>query len=145
MSIFGTIALDIFCVRHLSSLVITVLREAHLQSTGPLFPTAEYTILKTVAISLACYMAIALIVTIFVFPQTMNHLCMDMISAQLGRLKALIEIQQEVLDAPPMELAPGTKLINTITAQRAGLVGGQRQCKYRKFFCVFTYSSVRLQ
>ena len=99
------------------------------QSIGPLIPTADYTILKSLAISVSCYMAVAIFVTIFVFPQTLNHLCMDMISAQLGRVKALVDIQREVLDADPTDLAPGTKLMESVGVQRTQLIVGQRQRK----------------
>jgi hypothetical protein len=135
MSIFGTIALDIFCVGHLSSspeFIVSQHTQNSMQTIGPLIPEADYTLLKSLAISVSCYMAVAILLTICVFPQTMNHLCMDMISTQLGRLKALVEIQQEVLDAAPLDLAPGSTLIGAIMKKRTEVIGGQRQCEWHE-------------
>ncbi|TFY63497.1 hypothetical protein EVJ58_g3215 [Rhodofomes roseus] len=79
MSIFGTIAVDIYC------------------SYGPLFPFAQYTILTSLLISLSCYMAIGLVVIIFVFPETLNHATLTTVTTLFDKLEALIILQEEVL------------------------------------------------
>ncbi|KZT71069.1 hypothetical protein DAEQUDRAFT_724415 [Daedalea quercina L-15889] len=79
MSIFGTIAADIYC------------------SYGPLFPFAEYTILTSLLTSLACYMAIGLVVIIFVFPETLNHATLTSVTTLLDTIEGLVKLQEEVL------------------------------------------------
>ncbi|KAJ3987146.1 hypothetical protein F5890DRAFT_1571904 [Lentinula detonsa] len=101
-SIFATIGLDIFC------------------SFGPLLPTAEYTLLKTFLISVGCYTGIALITTLFVFPETMSHSALRTVCEQLERVEKFVVMQGEVLktidkktdeaDKPPSASALVTKL-----------------------------------
>ncbi|KAJ7186248.1 hypothetical protein B0H12DRAFT_1173827 [Mycena haematopus] len=109
LSIFGTIAVDIFC------------------TVGPLFPTKRYTLLNSTAISISCYMAIAVITTIFVFPETMCHAQMDTLVDQLGRLQTLVEMQDEVLIAKPEDLTQEAPLIARFKTLRALVITTQRQ------------------
>ncbi|KAJ7160023.1 hypothetical protein C8R43DRAFT_1064102 [Mycena crocata] len=110
MSIFGTIAVDIFC------------------SIGPLFPTKRYTLLNSTAISIACYMGIAIVTTLLVFPETMSHSVMDSLAAQLARIQALVAIQDDVLQARAEELAaPGAPLIERFKKLRARVISTQQQ------------------
>ncbi|KAJ7619832.1 hypothetical protein DFH06DRAFT_1482861 [Mycena polygramma] len=107
MSIFGTIAVDIFC------------------AVGPLFPTARYTLLNSTAISIACYIAIALLTTVFVFPETMCHAAMDTLVLQLARVQQLVEMQDEVLAGNSSTMS--TALVERFKALRAQVIGAQRQ------------------
>ncbi|THU86398.1 hypothetical protein K435DRAFT_822159 [Dendrothele bispora CBS 962.96] len=79
LSIFGTIAVDIYC------------------SYGPLFPTPQYTLLRSLLIAASTYCAIGLVLTIFVFPQSMSHSVLGTIAEQVGRARELVEVQEEVL------------------------------------------------
>ncbi|KAJ7513178.1 hypothetical protein B0H11DRAFT_2303465 [Mycena galericulata] len=78
MSIFGTIGLDVFC------------------AIGPLFPTKRYTLLNSMGISVGCYMAIVVITTLLIFPETMSHAALSTVAAQLERIAALIRMQDGV-------------------------------------------------
>jgi hypothetical protein len=109
--IFGTIGLDIFC------------------TVGPLFPTPRYTILNSLLKSVASYMAIAILATVFVFPETMNHLCLSIMSGQVAKAKGLMSLQDEVLDADVKDLATGTPLSTKITGGRGAIIGAQQQCE----------------
>ncbi|KAF8206811.1 hypothetical protein K438DRAFT_1816457 [Mycena galopus ATCC 62051] len=109
LSIFGTIAVDIFC------------------TVGPLFPTNRYTLLNSTAISISCYMAIAILTTIFVFPETMCHSFMDTLVGQLSRLQKLVEMQDEVLAAQPEDLTGESPLIAEFTTLRGAVITTQRQ------------------
>ncbi|KAF7303825.1 hypothetical protein MIND_00612300 [Mycena indigotica] len=106
MSIFGTIAIDIFC------------------SVGPLFPTKRYTILNSTAISISSYMAIALVTTLLVFPETMSHLVMDQFSEQLTRVKQLLDTQDGVLTG---EKNDNAKHVEEFKALRTVIVSTQQQ------------------
>lgn len=75
-------------------------------------------------------MAIAVVVTLFVFPETMNHSCMAATAAQLGQIKALIEMESTVLEADLEALAPGTPLMAKIAGARTAVLGGQKACEY---------------
>ncbi|KAJ7257147.1 hypothetical protein C8J57DRAFT_1136056 [Mycena rebaudengoi] len=109
MSIFGTIALDIFC------------------SIGPLFPSARYTLLNSVAISVGCYMAIAILTTLFVFPETMSRAIMIKVSAQLARVERLVQMQDAVLAAPAADLRADAPLIQQFRRLRSFVIGEQQQ------------------
>jgi hypothetical protein len=113
MSIFGTIALDIFC------------------SIGPLFPDERYTILNSLLISISCYTAIAVVVTIVVFPQTMNHSCLSATSDLLAKIGELVKIQDVVVDSKPEDLQKGSPLLIDISSKRANIVGSLRQCWFK--------------
>lgn len=106
MSIFGTIAVDVYF------------------SIGPLFPSANYTLLNSFLIALASYMAIAIVVNIFVFPETMNHACLEGSIALVGGVKALIDKQTQVLQVDLAELAPGTPLMAGIQGGRSAIIAG---------------------
>jgi hypothetical protein len=80
------------------------------------------------ATSVACYMAIAIVVTFCVFPETMNYSCLSSTSAQLGQIKALIAMQAKVLDAKPEDLSPGTPLRVKILGMRQAIISGQKAC-----------------
>ncbi|KAF8880565.1 hypothetical protein BD779DRAFT_1548971 [Infundibulicybe gibba] len=106
MSVFGTIAMDIFC------------------TIGPLFPTAQYTLLKSTAISVSCYMAIGLLTTIFIFPETVNHSCLSTVADQLGRVKRMVELQDEVLQLlPSTEISGVRSLLIRVQQQVMALSG----------------------
>ncbi|KAK0471132.1 hypothetical protein IW261DRAFT_1513189 [Armillaria novae-zelandiae] len=110
LSIFGTIAMDIFA------------------TYGPLFPSARYTLMNSMAISVSCYMAIAILTTIFIFPETMNHSLINDILEQLDRLKEMVETQDEVLRTPPEHLiSEHSPLIKESKAARATVVLSQQQ------------------
>ncbi|KAF9074230.1 hypothetical protein BDP27DRAFT_1317519 [Rhodocollybia butyracea] len=112
-SIFATIGIDIFC------------------TFGPLFPTAQYTILNSFIISIGCYAAIALVVTLFVFPETMSHSALRSVCEQLERVEKVVVMQGEVLrvidkergKAGIEELAPGKPLAMKLEGMKAVMVG----------------------
>ncbi|KAJ7235265.1 hypothetical protein C8J57DRAFT_1572433 [Mycena rebaudengoi] len=110
MSIFGTIAVDIFC------------------TLGPLFPAKNYTLLNSLAISVGCYMALAALATFLVFPETMSHSALDTAEQQLGRILSLIQMQADVLGAADAkELSADARLIKKFRDVRALVIGTQQQ------------------
>ncbi|KZT34658.1 hypothetical protein SISSUDRAFT_1052456 [Sistotremastrum suecicum HHB10207 ss-3] len=102
MSLYLTIFIDIFC------------------SYGPLFPFAQYTILNSFLESVASFTAIALVVTFFIFPETLSHQWLNDGVTMLGFYRDLIEIQEDVLGADPNagELTPGSELGDRIVAKK---------------------------
>ncbi|KAJ7177207.1 hypothetical protein C8R46DRAFT_1188789, partial [Mycena filopes] len=122
MSIFGTVAVDIFC------------------SIGPLFPTKRYTLLNSTAISIGCYMGIAILTTIFVFPETMSHAMMNKLVQQLARVQKMVEMQDDVFAAQPEDLAPASPLILQFRALRALVISTQQQVASTSGFLSLEFS-----
>jgi hypothetical protein len=79
-------------------------------------------------------MGIAIVVTSFVFPETMNHSCLSSTSAQLDLIKSLIAMQTTVLESKPSQLAPGTPLMTKILGLRQGMLGAQKACEFHNFW-----------
>lgn len=111
MSVFGTIALDIFC------------------SYGPLFPFAQYTIIDSLLIALSCYVAVGIIVIVLIFPETLNHAFLVAACDLVGKVKALLDLQETVLSSAPEELASDAPLQAKIVGARAGIVGQLQKVK----------------
>nr|GAT57032.1 predicted protein [Mycena chlorophos] len=106
LSIFGTIAVDIFCC------------------IGPLFPTKRYTLLNSSAISISAYIAIAVATSLLIFPETMSHLVMNQLTLQLGRIKKLVEMQDSALRGKDMA---ADTMVQQFKALRAVVVATQQQ------------------
>lgn len=106
LSIFGSVILDVFC------------------SYGPLFPVSRYTLPNSIVISTAAYAAIALVVTILVFPETTNHMCMRQTIKLVDDLKRFMELQNKVLSVSHTELAPESSLLAQVKGMKAATVMG---------------------
>ncbi|KAJ6613973.1 hypothetical protein B0H10DRAFT_2436246 [Mycena sp. CBHHK59/15] len=110
LSIFGTIVLDIFCV------------------TGPLLPTAQYTIAKQFLLPTAYYVAIALAALVFVFPESLNHVWLTALEqAFFEPTIAILSLQSTAL-ASLSDTASPPAALSALTAQvaaaRQTLAGG---------------------
>ncbi|GBE84358.1 hypothetical protein BKA93DRAFT_807068 [Sparassis latifolia] len=104
MSIFASIAMDIYC------------------SFGPLFPFAQYTILNSMLTSLACYVATGLVVIVLLFPETLNHAHLSSTSVLLGKMKSIIQMQDEVLNGVPANPAAASALSSKNITARDGMI-----------------------
>jgi len=100
MSIFGTIAIDIFCV------------------IGPLFPFTQFNLLNSLLIPVSIYTAIAIVVTIFIFPQTAHSAFLGTATRLLSQMKLLLDAQEDLLTAVPGSIAPGTSKFLQLRATR---------------------------
>ncbi|KAI0746793.1 hypothetical protein C8Q80DRAFT_1220068 [Daedaleopsis nitida] len=114
MSVFGTIAIDIFC------------------SYSPLFPFAQYTLLNSMPTSVACYMAIALVFIVFAFPETMNHSYLSSSAGLLECLKGMLALQDDVLASDPHDLTTGSLLATKVTMARVSLLTQLQQLVSQK-------------
>ncbi|KDQ52244.1 hypothetical protein JAAARDRAFT_184405 [Jaapia argillacea MUCL 33604] len=109
MSVFASIAVDIYC------------------SYGVLFPFSYYNLLNIVLIPVACYIAIALVVITFVFPETVNHASLESTVTLLRHLQGIVKSQNEILEIDDLEkLATGSPLRMKIVGARAAAVGMQQ-------------------
>lgn len=95
-SIFGTIALDVVCVRGYFQLNGC---SSHFspQSIGPLYPFPNYRILNSMLIASSSFCAIGLVCCLCLFPETVNHAYLGLISVMLEKVKALLAAQDGFL------------------------------------------------
>ncbi|KAF7792649.1 hypothetical protein EIP86_003746 [Pleurotus ostreatoroseus] len=91
-------------------------------SYGPLFPFGQYTLLNSLLTSVACYIAIGLIAIAFIFPESINHATLVGFSAVIGKLKAVVDLQQKILESSPDDLARGSKLFTQLGGMRVGII-----------------------
>ncbi|EMD36296.1 hypothetical protein CERSUDRAFT_74310 [Gelatoporia subvermispora B] len=140
LSVFATISMDVFCVGDHQFTDVPYLSSGFPQSYGPLFPFGEYTIILSLVESLACYVGIGLILITFLFPETLNHAYLLGISSLLDNLKGMIEMQDEVLNARPEDLALGTPLMTKMMGSRAAVVGRIQQVTSPLTFINFEFS-----
>jgi hypothetical protein len=108
---------------------ITVLKNM-LQSYGALFPFGQYTLLNSLLTSIGCYVGIAIICIILIFPESVNHKTLVLSSGLVGQLKSLVDLQQKVLSATPDDLADGAPLASQMQGMRVALLG---QMQAREF------------
>ncbi|CDO75856.1 hypothetical protein BN946_scf184833.g7 [Trametes cinnabarina] len=122
MSVFGTIAMDIFC------------------SFGPLFPFSQYTLLNSLLTSVACYIALALILIIFLFPETLNHSYLASSAELLDKFKGILAMQEEVLNTDPNDVGPGSTLATKANMARIGMLQQLQQLMSQKQFLNLEFS-----
>ncbi len=91
------------------------------QTIGPLFPFAQYNLLNSLLIPVSIYMAIAIVVTIFVFPQTANHAFLGTVTLLLGQMKVLLDAQEDLLTAVPGSITPENPKFLRLSATRASM------------------------
>lgn len=65
------------------------------QTLGPLFPTGYYTIPEIILLPVAQYVAIAVFLIIFVFPETMSHAYLKTVVSILGIIQTILAMQDE--------------------------------------------------
>jgi hypothetical protein len=111
-SIFGTIVMDVFC------------------TIGPLFPFANYFLINSVLISASTGIAIAVLASIFIFPQSASHLYLTATSDLLGKLTGLISLHDAMLKSDPDGLQPDSPLLARLNQARIGLLSYHTQREY---------------
>ncbi|KAI0777718.1 hypothetical protein BD413DRAFT_519071 [Trametes elegans] len=122
MSVFGTIAIDIFC------------------SFGPLFPFTQYTLLNSLLTSVACYIGIALIFIAILFPESLNHSYLYTSAELIDKFKGILEMQDEVLQSDPHDVLPGTPLATKTTMAHVGMFQQLQQLMSQKQFLNLEFS-----
>ncbi|KAI0635211.1 hypothetical protein C8Q77DRAFT_1106698 [Trametes polyzona] len=122
MSVFGTIAIDIFC------------------SFGPLFPFAQYTLLNSLLTSVACYVGIALVFITFVFPESLNHSYLSSAGELIEKFRGILIMQDEVLKTDPHDIMPGSPLATKTIMARVGMIQQLQQLMSQKQFLNLEFS-----
>ncbi|KAI0826576.1 hypothetical protein BC628DRAFT_1419081 [Trametes gibbosa] len=122
MSVFGTVAIDIFC------------------SFGPLFPFSQYTLLNSLLTSVACYIAIALVFIIIAFPESLNHSYLTSAAELVEKFTGIVQMQDEVLRTSPQDIVPGTPMATKTSMARAAVVQQLQQLLGQKQFLNLEFS-----
>ncbi|TFK67683.1 hypothetical protein BDN72DRAFT_87052 [Pluteus cervinus] len=107
LSIYGTIVLDIMC------------------TTGPLFPTSQYTLAKLFLIPACFYVAIAIASLVLIFPESMNHVWLTQLKTDFFEpLAQITAIQNEALASKPSDHQKWASITESGIEVRKRLIGG---------------------
>lgn len=128
-TIFGTIALDIYCVSRISTSMDAALILSP-KAIGPLYPFANYKIINSILIATSSYCAIALLCCFFLFPQTVNHVYLGLVSTILDKVKAMLALQDQMLSPQPGDFTPGCPKLKAMMGIRAAVAGMYQNCSY---------------
>jgi hypothetical protein len=135
-SIFGTIALDIFCVCRVYHLYGPYLIFSS-QAIGPLYPFSNYKIINSILMSASSYAAIALVCCFFLFPETVNHAYLGIIPIVLDKIKAMLEFQDHLLAPQPGDFTPGCPKLKALLGIRAAVAGMYQTCDYPSYHLIW--------
>jgi hypothetical protein len=92
------------------------------QTIGPLYPFANYKILNSVLIASSSYLAIALFCCCVLFPETVNHAYLGLVSTILDKVKALLSSLDDVLSPMPGDFGPGCPKLKGLIATRVAVM-----------------------
>ncbi|KAF4584596.1 hypothetical protein EYR38_001825 [Pleurotus pulmonarius] len=100
-------------------------------SYGPLFYSAQYTIAKQFLIPTGFYLAIAIAALVLVFPETLNHVWLSLLSDSVfAPIKEILGLLSQALSNRPSDRATwesfthtGTNLRQVVTKGAQGLIG----------------------
>ncbi len=133
-SIFGTIAIDIFCVRVYLLFPSTYIQVLFSQAIGPLYPFANYKILNSVLIASSAYCAMALVCCFVFFPETVNYAYLGLLSTTLGKVKAMLISQEGLLAPNPGDFGLGSPKLKVLAGDRVALMTMYQTREYRLLF-----------
>jgi Putative ER transporter, 6TM, N-terminal len=91
------------------------------KAIGPLFPFTQFTLLNGLLIPVAMYAAIAIVVTIFVFPRTAHSAFLGTVTQLLNKMKLLLDAQEDLLVAVPGSINPGSSKALQLRALRVSM------------------------
>ncbi|KAF8504549.1 hypothetical protein F5888DRAFT_759358 [Russula emetica] len=104
-SIFGTIAVDVLC------------------AIGPLYPFSNYTIINSLLLAASSYCAIALLCCFILFPETVNHVYLGIVSTILDKVKTMLSVQDHMLSPQPDDFGPKCPKLKSLLQTRIAVAG----------------------
>jgi hypothetical protein len=111
--------------------------DAHLifssKAIGPLYPFSNYKIINSILMSASSYAAIALVCCLFLFPETVNHAYLGLISTVLDKVKAMLEWQEHLLAPQPGDFTPGCPKLKSLLGIRVAVSGMYQTCDYPSY------------
>lgn len=104
------------------------------QSIGPLYPFANYEILNSLLMAASAYCAMGLVCCFVFFPETVNHAYLGLISVILGKVKAMLMSQENLLSPSPGDFGPGSPKLKALAGDRAALMTMYKGREYHLLF-----------
>ena len=93
------------------------------QAIGPLYPFANYKIINSLILAASSYAAIALVCCFFIFPQTVNHVYLGLMSMILDKVKAMLMLQDSLVSPQPGDFGPECPKLKALKGIRIGVAG----------------------
>ena len=93
------------------------------QAIGPLYPFANYKIINSLILAASSYCAIALLCCFIIFPETVNHVYLGIVSTILGKVQTMLSMQNDLLSPKPGDFGPKCPKLKTLLQLRAAVAG----------------------
>jgi hypothetical protein len=93
------------------------------QSFGPLYPFPNYEILNSLLLAGSSYCAIALFCCFILFPETVNHVYLGIISTILDKVQTMLSVQDHLLSPQPGDFGPTCQKLKSLLQIRAAVAG----------------------
>lgn len=106
------------------------------QAVGPLYPFANYKILNSILIAASSYCAIALICCFVIYPETVNHAYLGLISMVLSKVKAMLVAQEDLLCIRPGDFSIGCPKLKALIATRVAVMAMYQNCNYPSYHLI---------
>ena len=100
------------------------------QSIGPLYPFANYNILNSLLLAGSSYCAIALLCCFILFPETVNHVFLGIVSTILDKVQTMLSVQDSLLSPQPSDFGPKCPKSNSLLQIRAAIAGMYQTSDY---------------
>jgi hypothetical protein len=93
------------------------------QSIGPLYPFANYKIIDSLLLAGSIYCAIALLCCFILFPETVNHVYLGIVSTILDKVKTMLSVQDHLLSPQPGDFGPTCPRLKSFLQMRVAVAG----------------------
>ena len=93
-------------------------------------------IVTSFLVTTSVYFAIGIVCCVLIFPETMNHSYLSSSAELVEKLKGILTLQEDVLEADPQEIHSGAPLATKIIMARAGMIAQLQQRERNGFPCV---------
>jgi hypothetical protein len=94
-----------------------------LQSIGPFYPFANYKILNSLLLAGSSYCAIALLCCFILFPETVNHVYLGIVSTILDKVQTMLSMQDHLLSPQPGDFGPTCAKLKSLLQIRVAVSG----------------------
>src|SRR6267154_1358378 len=114
--------------------VLSTSMEAYLitspQSIAPLYPFSNYKILNSLLLAISSYFAIALLCCFILFPETVNHVYLGIVSTILDKVQTVLSMQDHLLSPQPGDFGPKCPKLKSLLQIRAAVAGMFQTSEY---------------
>ena len=93
------------------------------QSIGPMYPFANYKILNSLLLAGSSYCAIALLCCFILFPETVNHVYLGIVSTILDKVQTMLSVQDHLLSPQPGDFGPTCAKLKSLLQIRVAVAG----------------------